>query len=104
MLAILNNTRIINIVKLFVFLVVLAYPGLGYSAGDPLKLINDGIKGGVSTFQVIALSIAGLALIVTALGGAFGRLDINRMLQLFSAIIIIAGAVLLVDWISGFIK
>jgi len=90
----------ITMLHLFLMLSIAMYPNLGFSANDPLVLVKTAVDSSVSTFQLICLSVAGFALILTALGGAFGRLDVNRMLQIFSAIIIIAGSVLIVDFIQ----
>ncbi|MDR0484289.1 MAG: TrbC/VirB2 family protein [Alphaproteobacteria bacterium] len=100
------NSKTLSLLQ-FLLIIGLAmlYPSLGFSAGsDPLNLVNDNLSKGVSTFQLIALTIAGVALIVTALAGAFGRLDVNRMLQIFAAIILIAGATMFISWIAGLVK
>jgi hypothetical protein len=101
----LNNKNFITIFQVFLVLGLVALiPSLGFSAGDPLKMVNDNLEKGVTTFQLIALSIAGVSLVVTGVAGAFGRLDSNKMIQIFVAIIVIAGAVLFVNWIAGWIK
>ncbi len=101
----LNNKKFITIFQVFLVLgLITLYPSLGFSAGDPLAMVEKNVKDGITTFQLIALSIAGLSLVITGVAGAFGRLDTNKMLGIFVAIIVIAGAVLFVDWISGWIK
>jgi hypothetical protein len=101
----LNNKKFITIFQVFLVLGLVAlYPSLGFSAGDPLAMVEKNVKDGITTFQLIALSIAGLSLVITGVAGAFGRLDTNKMLGIFVAIIVIAGAVLFVNWIAGWIK
>lgn len=74
------------------------------SAAEPLHLIDKNLKESMSTFQTIALSITGIALVGVAVAGAFTQLNKAVLLNIFFIIILIAGATLFVDWIAGFIK
>lgn len=100
-----KNINYATIFQIFLILgIVFLYPSLGFSAGDPLQTLNTNLKTSVATFQMTALIIAGVAFIVTALMGMVGRLDTSKMLIIFAAIVLIAGAVLFVDWAKGWIQ
>ncbi len=100
-----KNINYISIFQIFLILgivsIVSLCPTLGFGAGDPLVTLNTNLEKSISTFQLVALSIAGVAFIGLVLMGMFTQFNTMKLIQIGAGVFMISVAIMIVDWIAS---